>query len=126
MKYLWILSCTFCEVWEFLEDTSLLESEHKIRESGPKGGLAGVTANRPDFGFTFVQKGMIFFLVSNGHQTLIIRKRHVWSTLRYFLEVYCNDWAFIQDTRLNEVGKVRKIRDRKRMFSDEANFTGFG
>ena len=77
-------------------------------------------------GSLLIKKSWYFFFVSNDHQTFIIRKRHVWSTLRYFLEIYCNPWAFIQETRLNKVGKVRKIRHRKRMVSDEANITGFG
>ena len=98
----------------------------KSANLAPKGAWLGWRPTDQILGSLLFKKSWHFFFVSNGHQTLIIRKRHVWSTFRHFLEVYRNDWAFIQDTRLNEVGKVRKIRDRKRMVSDEANFTGFG
>ncbi len=107
-------------------DSSRVLVSTKSANLAPKGAWLRWRPTDQILGSLLFKKAWHFFFVSNGHQTFIIRKRHVWSTLRYFLEVYCNVWDFIQDTRLNTVGKVRKIRHRKRMVSDEASFTGFG
>ena len=52
----------FCDVWAFIYDTRLQKTWQKICKTGPKGGWAQMTPNRSDFGSTFVQKLMKFFL----------------------------------------------------------------